>query len=238
MALPVIATPTYELKVPSTDQIIKYRPFLVKEEKALLIAQYTETESTMIASLKSVIEACTFNKVKVEELALFDIEYIFTQIRAKSIGEVISLVYKCAHCDDPKAKMTINIDITTIEVKKPEGHSKTIPLFGDIGVVMKYPSIETINKFDNLDYNNIESIFEVVCECVDYIYSGEEIFSSKEQPKADMQEFINNLTQEQFKEVRKFFESMPKLQHAIEFTCPVCKERNTSVLEGLDNFFL
>lgn len=235
MALPVLATPTYELTVPSTKQKVKFRPFLVKEEKALLIAQQSEDDKTMLNTLKDIISTCTFEKLNADSLALFDIEYIFTQLRAKSVGEVSELVFNCLECNDPKAKMNVNIDLTKLEVTKNENHTSKIKLFDDVGIQMKYPSFKSLHKLKNL--NDTDAIFEVVFDCIDYIYDAENVYPAAEQSREDLEKFIDNLTQDQFKKIKDFFETMPKLKHEIDFKCPVCGYAHHHVIEGLENFF-
>lgn len=237
MALPIIAAPTYEVTVPSTQEKIKYRPFLVREEKALLIAQQSEDATTMINTLKSVIKSCTMDAVDVDSLAIFDIEFLFSQIRARSVGEIVSLVFKCDTCTDDKATVMKDIDLTALKVDFPAGHEKNVVLFGDVGVVMKYPNIDIINEFENLKEDDVETIFKIICKCIDYIYSGEEIFYTKEQKLEEVETFVNNLTQDQFKELQKFFETMPKLKQNVEYNCPLCGKHHEVSLEGLDGFF-
>lgn len=235
MALPVLATPTYELTVPSTKQKVKFRPFLVKEEKALLIAQQSEDDKTMLSTLKDIIASCTFNKVNPDTLALFDIEYIFTQLRAKSVGEISELVFNCLECNDPKAKINVNIDLTKLEVSRDDKHTSKIELFDDVGIQMKYPSFKSLNKLKNL--NDTDAIFEVVFDCIDYIYDSENVYPAAEQSRQDLENFIDNLTQDQFKKIKDFFETMPKLKHEINFKCPVCGFDHHHTIEGLENFF-
>lgn len=237
MSLPMAHLPTYEITIPSTGDKVKYRPFLVKEEKSLLIAQQSEDLSTMLDTLRNVISSCTFGKLNIEDLAIFDIEYLFTQIRAKSVGEIIELVFRCQHCDDQKAKMNINIDLTKIDVKKSEEHTNKIQLFGDVGVVMKYPSVEYMKELETNGINNVDLLFNIIRESINFIYSGDEIFHAKEQTKEELDAFINNLTQEQFIKIQKFFETMPKMTYTVEFNCPVCGEHNSTTLEGLQSFF-
>lgn len=238
MALPVINTPTYQTVVPSTDEKIKYRPFLVKEEKALLIAQQSEDLVTMVDTLKSVIKSCTFGKLDVDTLAIFDLEFLFTQIRSKSVGETISLLFGCDNCgDDPKAKVKITIDLSTLKVDKPEGHQKNIQLFDDVGVIMKYPTIDVFKDFQDLSTDDVESIFKIVCKSIECIYTGEEVYYAKEQKPEDMEEFVNNLTQDQFAKLQQFFETMPKLRHGVKYKCPVCGTEHEKSVEGLDAFF-
>jgi hypothetical protein len=237
MALPVMSVPTYELIVPSTKQKIKYRPFLVREEKALMIAQQSEDEGVMLDTLKSIIEGCTLNKLDVEKLAMFDIEYIFTQLRARSVGEISELLFSCLECNDPKAKMPVDIDLTTLKVEFDENHSTTIPLFDNVGIKMKYPSLALLDKMKDFDSTNISVIFDIIFDCVDSIYDEDSVYPATEQSKEELEEFINNLTQEQFKKIQQFFETMPKLEKAIEFDCPVCKHHHKHTVKGLSGFF-
>lgn len=238
MALPVQAAPIHTLKIPSTGKEYKFRPFLVKEEKALLLAQQSEEPQVMVDTLKAVIQSCAKSSVDVEGLATFDIEYIFSQIRAKSVGESVELYFFCDTCEDKeKARAKVEIDLTKLKVEVPEGHSKKVELFGDVGVVMKYPSIDIINKLDSMANEEVDLIFDIVIECIDYIYQGEELFHAKEQSKKDLEDFINNLTQDQFGKVQKFFETMPKLRQQVKYTCPVCNKNHDKLVEGLGNFF-
>lgn len=237
MALPVMSTPTYELIIPSTKKKVKYRPFLVKEEKTLLIAQQSEDPNVMVHTIKELIASCTFGKVDVEDLAMFDIEYIFCQLRAKSVGEISEIIFNCLECNDPKAKMRLSIDLTQLEVEFHPDHKKTIDLFDDVGVTMKYPNLETLNYLKDLKDESVESVFEVIVGCIDNVYSGNEIYSAKEQTKEELTAFLDNLTQEQFKKIQQFFETMPKLQKNVEFDCPVCKYHHTHTIQGIENFF-
>lgn len=237
MALPVMSLPTYELTVPSTKQKVKFRPFLVKEEKALLIAQQSEDQQVMLNTLKDVIKSCTSNKIDVEKLAMFDIEYIFTQLRARSVGEVSELVFSCLECGDPKAKMNVNIDLTTLEVKFHEEHTNVINLFDNVGIKMKYPGLSLINKMKDNSTEDVSLIFDVIIECIDSIFDEENVYPAHEQTKEELEEFINNLTQDQFVKIQKFFETMPKLEKEIEFDCPVCKHHHKHLIQGLDSFF-
>lgn len=237
MALPINATPVYTLEVPSTKKSVKYRPFLVREEKALLVAQQSEDPEVMINTLKEVISGCVKDDLDVDSLATFDIEYIFTQIRAKSVGEEIELIFPCNHCNDEKAKVKIGFDLTKIKVETAPEHTKKIELFGDVGVVMKYPTIDVIQKIENLNTSDIDAVFSVVAKCIDYIYNGDELFYAKEQTQSELEEFLNNLTSDQFANVQKFFETMPKMRQEVKYKCPVCGADNHTVLEGLAAFF-
>lgn len=238
MALPLNSTPTYNLEIPSTGKEIKYRPFLIKEEKALLIAQQSEDPIVMVDSLKDVIKSCIKDKdVDVESLATFDLEYIFSQIRAKSVGEVVELNLRCDTCTDEKAVAAVQVDLTTIKVEKDPTHTNKIGLYDDVGVVLKYPSIEIVKKLESTDSNDIESVFGIIVECIDYIYTTEEVFNAKDQTKEELMEFLNNLSSEQFVKIQQFFEKMPRLSHKISYNCPVCGKEHNKVLEGLQSFF-
>jgi len=237
MALPIQSTPTYNLKIPSSSEDAKFRPFLIKEEKALLLAQQSEDPRVMADTLKSVISSCLVSKIDVEKLALFDLEYLFTQIRAKSVGETVELIFACDDCDDEKARVKLDIDLTKIDVKKSEDHSNKIQLFDDVGVVMKYPNFNTVLKLENANTDQIDSIFEIIYNSIDYIYNSDEIYHSAETAKEEVMEFINNLTQEQFGKIQKFFDTIPKLSTDVKYTCPVCNKEHDKVIEGLTSFF-
>jgi hypothetical protein len=240
MALPINTSPTYTLTIPSNGESVKYRPFLVKEEKALLMAQQSEDPTVMVDTLKDVIKACVVGQYKVDDLALFDLEYIFTQLRAKSVGETVDLLFACDvdHGEDnEKAKVKISFDITKIKIEKPVDHEKNVHLFGDVGVVMKYPTIELMGKLESANFEDLDNVFRIVSGCIDYIYQGDEIFYAKEQTQEEILEFLNNLTSEQFKNVQKFFESMPRLKQEVDYNCPVCGKSHHRVLEGLTSFF-
>lgn len=240
MALPINRTPIYSLTIPSTEKVVKYRPFLVKDEKALLIAQQSEDVGTMIDTLKDIIKSCVIdedNNFDVHGLASFDIEYIFTQIRARSVGEIVELIFSCAHCDDEKAKMKVKFDLTQLKVEKPEGHKNTIELFDDVGIKLKYPDMDTIKKIQESTGSDMDQVFGIVVNCIDFIYDSNEMYYAKEQSKQELYEFLENLTTEQFAKIQGFFESMPKIRQKVEFDCPVCKAHNELTLEGINSFF-
>jgi hypothetical protein len=240
MALPMMNTPTYNMVVPSSGVSVKFRPFLVKEEKALLIAQQSEDPRIMVDTLKNVINDCVLDKIDASKLATFDLEYMFTQIRAKSVGENIELVFQCDEDhgeQNEKAKVKVTIDLTTIEIKKNPEHTNQVSLFGDVGVVMKYPNIDVIRKLESLDSDDLDVIFEVVAASIDYIYQGDELFHSKEQRPDDIMQFLNNLTTEQFSKLQQFFVTMPRLYKEVEYNCPVCGKHHKKLLEGMQSFF-
>ena len=236
MALPMASTPRYKLTIPSMKKEVTYRPFLVKEEKALMIAQQSEDQETMVTTLKSVIQSCIQDKINVDDLAVFDIEYIFTQLRARSVGEIVELILKCETCEDEKASVKYSIDLSKLQVDFPEDHEKKIPLFDDVGVIMKYPSLEVLKKIETAG-NDIESVFDIIASCIEFIYNNDEMFATKEVKSEEVKEFINNLTQEQFQKLQKFFETMPKLEQRVKYKCPLCSKEHDKLIRGLESFF-
>jgi rubrerythrin len=237
MALPVMSTPTYELTIPSSKAKVKFRPFLVKEEKSLMIAQQSEEVNVMYDTLKNIIHDCTFKKIDIEQLAIFDIEYIFCQLRAKSVGEISNLVFNCLECNDPKGKMQVNIDLTTINVEFDKDHQQNIDLFDDVGIKMKYPGIQMLKNAEKVEGDNIEAVMDVIVDSIECIYTKDEIFPAKEQTKEELKQFLDNLTQEQFKKIQVFFDTMPKFKKDVEFDCPNCGYHHKHTLEGLESFF-
>lgn len=239
MALPVNNTPIFNLTIPSTEKVIRFRPFLVKDEKALLIAQQSEDVLVMVDTLKGVIKSCVIDDIDVDSLATFDIEYIFIQIRGKSIGETVELLFPCDddHGDqNDKAVTKIRIDISSIAVEREKTHTNKIELFGDVGVVMKYPTIDSAKKLEKLG-EDLDSVFEIVADSIDFIFQGEDVFYAKEQSRAELLQFLNNLTSEQFLKLQKFFENMPRLKTEVDYKCPICGKEHHKVLEGLQSFF-
>jgi hypothetical protein len=240
MALPMMSTPTYNLVIPSTKKSVKYRPFLVKEEKSILIAQQSEDIVVMVDTLKDVIRSCIIDKVDPDSLSTFDLEYIFTQIRAKSVGEIIELFFPCDvdHGDqNDKAKVKISIDLTKIEVEFPAEHTNKIELFGDVGIMMKYPTIELMTKLEKTDQDDLDNIFDIVASCIDLIYEGDKIHYAKETKKEELLEFLYNLNSEQFVKVQNFFATLPRIKKEVEYNCPICGLHHKKVLEGMQSFF-
>jgi hypothetical protein len=242
MALPMNTMPTFNMKVPSTGKIVKYRPFVVKEEKALLIAQQSEDIKVMVDTLKNVIASCLTEKLDMSSLAIFDLEYMFTQIRGKSVGETIELLFPCDtdHGEDmnKKAISKVKINVSDINVVIPEGHTNRIELFDDVGMVMKYPSVDITKDLEDLDGGtNVDNIFEVILQCVDFVYQGNDVYYAKDQTREELLTFLNNLTSEQFGKVQRYFETMPKMSSKIEYECPVCGRKHEKLLEGLQSFF-
>ena len=233
MTLPVINVPTYELEVPSTKDTLVYRPFLVKEEKILLMAMEEENETQLNRALKQVVNNCTFQKVKVDKLPLFDLEYIFLRIRAKSVGEVAKLSILCE--DDGETYVPIEIDLETIEVDFKEDHSTKIEITDEIGLVMSYPTFEYLDF--NVEGSDINKLFDIIASSIHQIYEGEIIHEKVDFNKKELKTFLESLTSEQFQKVQHFFETMPRLRHTVEVENPKTKVTNTVVLEGLNAFF-
>jgi len=238
MPLPTIATPTYELELPSTGKTLKYRPFLVKEEKLLVLALESEDNKQISTAIQAVLKSCIKSRgVKVEQLPTFDIEYLFLHIRGKSVGEDIEVNLICPDDNETSVPVTINID--DIKVQKSKDHNNQIKLDKNLMMELKYPSLEQFvkNNFDFEEGSQVDQSFEVIAGCIDKIYTEEEVWSTSDCTKKEVTNFLEQMSSKQFKEVEKFFETMPKLSHEVEFTNPNTKVKNTVVLEGLSSFF-
>ncbi len=238
MPLPTIATPTYELELPSTGKTVKYRPFLVKEEKLLVLALESEDNKQISTAIQAVLKSCIKSRgVKVEQLPTFDIEYLFLHIRGKSVGEEIEVNLICP--DDNKTSVPVTINIDDIAVQKSKDHNKQIKLDKNLMMELKYPSLEQFvkNNFDFEGGSQVDQSFEVIAGCIDKIYTEEEVWSTSDCTKKEVTNFLEQMSSKQFKEVEKFFETMPKLSHEVEITNPNTKVKSTVVLEGLSSFF-
>ena len=240
MPLPTIATPTYELILPSTGKKLKYRPFLVKEEKLLILALESKSQVEITNSVKDVLKKCVITRgVKIDDLPTFDIEYLFLNIRAKSIGEDINLVVTCP--DDKETEVNVTVYVDEIEVVKSKDHTPDIKLDGDMTLRMRYPSLSQFieNNFDTDDEakTTVDKTFQLIADCMDTVYTKEEAWESKDYSPDERLEFIEQLNSKQFKEVERFFATMPKLSHTIEVTNPNTKKKSSIVLEGLADFF-
>ena len=241
MPLPKIATPSYELELPSSGKTIQYRPFLVKEEKLLVIALESEDTKQITNAIKAVIKSCVLTKgVKVENLPTFDIEFLFLNIRGKSVGEDIDLKLMCP--DDEKTEVSVSINLDDIKVQKPEGHSNQVKLDDDLMMELKYPSLNEFikNNFDPNDTskNPMDQSFDLIGSCIDKIYSNDEVWAADDCTKKEISEFLDSMKSNQFKEVEKFFETMPKLSHTVKVYNPTTKVESDVVLEGLASFFV
>jgi hypothetical protein len=237
MPLPKISTPTYELELPSSKKTIKYRPFLVKEEKILILAMESEDNKQIADAVKTVIANCIITRnVKVDELSTFDIEYLFLNIRGKSVGETVDVLITCP--DDNQTQVPISINLDDIHVITSPEHSRDIKLDDNLTMRMKYPSLNEFikNNFKAGDVS-VEDTFDLIASCVEQVYSEEESWSTSDCSKKELFEFIDQLSSKQFKEIEKFFETMPKLSHTITVKNPNTKVESTVVLEGLTSFF-
>ena len=240
MPLPKISTPTYELEIPSTGKKIKYRPFLVREEKILVMALESEDMSQITNAIVEILSDCIITRgVKVEELATFDIEYLFLNVRAKSVGEEIEVNVTCE--DDGETQVQAKIDIDTIKVQKNKDHSNIIKLDDTLSMKLKYPSITQFveNNFEVQDTSgsNVDQSLEMIVSCVEMIYNADECWSAKDTTKKEMLEFVEQMNTKQFKEIENFFTTMPKLSHTLVVKNPNTKKDNEVVLEGLASFF-
>jgi len=236
MALPKIDVPIYELTVPSTDEKIKYRPFLVKEEKLLLIAMESGENSDILRAVKDIVDSCTFNKMKIGNMPMFDVEYIFLQIRSKAVGEVSTLRVLCL--DDMKTYAKVEVDLNEIEVRVTDAHTNKIELSDEMGVIMKYPTVDSFveNKIDDISPANM---LDVIVTCIDKIYDkkGEEVFDAKDSTKQELVDFVEQMNTTQFADVQKFFDTMPSLTHEITVKNPKTKKESKVTLSGLNDFF-
>jgi len=236
MALPKLNTPTYELEVPSTDEKIKYRPFLVKEEKILLMAMESKDNAQIINAVKDIVSSCTFEKLNVATMPMFDMEYIFLNIRAKSVGEVSKIKILCP--DDKKTYASVELDLTKVEVQVGDDHSNKIELTDDMGIIMTYPTIDSFLE-SGIETVNASNMLDVVGSCVLQIYEqkGEKVYQAKDQTKKELTEFIESMNSGQFKKLQSFFDTMPKLTHTIQVKNPKTKKTSDVKLTGLNDFF-
>tara|TARA_B100000287_G_scaffold211339_1_gene199559 strand:+ start:761 stop:1480 length:720 start_codon:yes stop_codon:yes gene_type:complete len=238
MPLPKIATPTYELELPSSGETIKYRPFLVKEEKLLVIALESEDNKQITNAIKAVIKGCILTKgVKVETLPTFDIEYLFLNIRGKSVGEELEVNVYCP--DDGETQVPVTINLDDIEVQKIEDHTNKIKIDDSVMMEMKYPSLDQFikNNFDFDEKNAMDQSFDLIASCISKVYTEDEVWSTADCTKKEVKEFLESMNSQQFKDIEKFFETMPKLSHTVKVKNPVTDIESDVVLEGLASFF-
>ena len=236
MALPKLNTPTYELEVPSTDEKIKYRPFLVKEEKILLMAMESGKNEEIISAVKDIVSECTFNKLDIASMPMFDVEYIFLNVRAKSVGETSKI--KILAPDDKKTYIETEVNLTEVQVQVDDGHTNKIELTDDMGIIMTYPTIDSFQE-TGIQTIKASNMLDIIASCVLQIYEqkGEKVYQAKDQTKKELTDFIEQLNTKQFKELQKFFDTMPKLKHTIKVKNPKTKKSSDVVLTGLNDFF-
>ena len=238
MALPKVETPTYELTLPSQDLQVKYRPFLVREEKILMMANEAGEKKDITHTTMEVLQSCTFNEIDVQNLPLFDIEYLFLNIRAKSVGEKANFKILCK--DDMKTYADVEIDLTKIDVQVDDNHTNNILLNEErkLGVVFTYPTYANLKKKIDFEKMDVKTTFNMISECIDHIYEGEKIYPSKETTEKERMNFLESLNGEQFDKLKAFFETMPTLKHEVEIENPETKVKNKVVFRGLSDFFM
>jgi len=232
MALPKLANATYDLTLPSTGEKVEYRPFLVKEEKILMMAQQSGETSDILRGVEKIIDACTFNKLSVNKLPMFDLEYIFLQLRSKSIGAEVDVNVTCP--DDMKTRVPVKINLEDITVHKEVGHDSNIKLTDTIGIIMDYPRVDTVNIFKDDD---AETAFEIIKDCVRQVYDAENVHDKNDMDAGELNEFLESMSHDQFVKVQEFFETMPKVKHSVKVKNPNTEVESEVVLEGLNSFF-
>jgi len=236
MALPKLSTPYFTMNLPSTGEEVKYRPFLVKEEKILLLAMESEDQKQMADALEQIITNCTDGKLNVKTIPLFDVEYLFLQLRIKSVENEAKLQVRCK--DDRCSPITLNLDLNKVKVSNLDKKQEfKVELTKDVGLMMKYPSLDMSKASSTQAEDKSSYMFEVITDCIDSIYDEEQMYKSSETPREEITDFLDALSSDQFQKVVSFFEGMPKLEHKTVVTCPTCKKKNKVVLQGLQDFF-
>jgi len=237
MTLPTIETPTYTLSLPSSGDTIEYRPFLMKEEKILLMAVEGNSEKESVKALKQVLKNCVLTDININELPLFDLEYIFIHLRSKSVGEKIELQFNCNNTDCNHTN-NIKVDLTNIEILRNKNHNNKIELTPTVGLFMKYPSFNSfINNFALQKSINTNNFFDLLIDCIDSIYDETQVYSHKDITRQELVMFVEKLTQEQSQKIKVFFDTMPKIQKDLTFVCKKCEHENKILLENFSDFF-
>ena len=246
MALPVLNAPTHELTLTSTGKTIKFRPFLIKEEKILLMALESNDEDEMMRAMKQIISNCIIDDIDIEKLPLFDLQYLFLQLRVQSVGEIVTLRFQHTNGKNSKGEecshiQNVDIDISKIKPESIEGHDKKIQVTDDIGVVMSYPKMDLYQKLAEIEQdqnpNMINAIIDIFIDSIEMIYQSDEVFYAEEHTKEEMHEFLNSLNSGQFNKIRDFFQTMPYLRHEFEYTCDKCGCSENVNLAGVEDFF-
>jgi len=237
MTLPSVETPRYELTLPSTDKVVQFRPFLVKEEKVLLVAMESNNNTEIINATKEILNACTFEKLEIEKLPIFDIEYIFLQIRAKSVGEIAKFKMLCP--DDKSTYVDVEVDLTKVNVQVDDTHTNNIVIDENrkLGVVFNYPTLEMTKAGFNIDETDINTLFDIMTTSIDHIYEGEKVYPARDSTKEELKTFLESLPQKTFEKIKTFFETMPQLKHTVEVENPKTKVKSTIDLKGIRDFF-
>ena len=236
MALPKLNTPTYELEMPSTDEKIQFRPFLVKEEKILMIAMESGKNADIVNAVKEIVSACTFDKINISNIPMFDVEYIFLKIRSKSVGETSKLKILCP--DDKKTYANVEVNLEEVQVQVGDDHTNKIELDDSKGIIMTYPSVDSFleSGIQNITASNM---LDMIGSCILQIYEdkGEKVYEAKDQTKKELSEFIESMNTGQFKDIQKFFDTMPRLKHTVKVKNPKTKKESEVTLQGLNDFF-
>ena len=237
MTLPTVETPRYELTLPSTDKVIQYRPFLVKEEKVLLVAMESNNNSEIMNATREILNACTYEKIDIDTLPIFDIEFIFLQIRAKSVGEVAKFKMICP--DDKETYADVEVDLTKVNVQVDDGHTNNVVIDEDrkLGVLFNYPTLGMTKAGFDIDKADINTLFDIMAHSIVHIYEGEKIYPAKDSTKEELKTFLEGLPQSAFKKIKTFFETMPQLRHDVELENPKTKVKSTITLKGIRDFF-
>lgn len=236
MALPKLGIPSYEANLPSNGKTVKYRPFLVKEEKVLLLALESKDDEQIKSAVKELLKNCVLSRIKVNDLPIFDLEYLFLKIRGASIGEDIEMSVVCK--DDQTTRVTVRINVDDITVEMPENHNNKIMFSDTSGIVMKYPSVDTFIDVNFLDFDiNDDKVFEIVADSIDQLLDGEDIYDSSTTSKKEFVQFLENLTRKQFEKVEEFFTGIPKLKAVFKAVNPTTGVESEYTIEGLSNFF-
>jgi hypothetical protein len=234
MALPKLETPVYELEQPSTGETIKYRPFLVKEQKTLMMASESNDDKQVKEALANIINSCTFEKINPHKVPIFDIEFLFLRIRGKSVGEKVDLSLLCP--DDNETRVNKSINLEEIGVNMEVGHTNEIDITDKIKIIMKYPTLDDVTDVIG-ETDGVENLFSLIKRCVHEIHDGEKVYNKVDMSDSELEEFVESLTTEQFENLNKFFETMPKVQHSVEVINPKTKKKGEVVIEGIQSFF-
>ena len=234
MALPKLETTHYELTLPSTGETIKYRPFLVKEQKELMIAQETGDEKLIESAFAQIINNCVLENVNPYKMPMFDVEYIFLRIRGKSVGEKVTLNLLCP--DDEKTRVDVEVDLEKVDIQMKEDHTNIIELTDSISIIMKYPCLEDMSGFG--DQGEAKSIFSMIKRCIHEVRDGETIHNKVDMSEKELDEFIDSMSTSHFESLTNFFETMPKLQHMVTVKNPKTKKKNEIIIEGIQSFFV
>ena len=246
MALPKIDVPTYETTLISSGKKVKYRPFLVKEQKLFLMASQSTDEKETVGVVKQVLNNCIISDIDVDDLPTFDLEHLFMQLRARSVGEVVNLKYNCNNTvkddkgEDKVCGGLVKFDLNLLEIEptRNEEHNNKIEITDKLGIVMKYPTLGMVKNFDNLQSESIDTIMEVIVSCIDFIYDADQMYYAKDSTKEELMEFVDNLQQDDLEKIQKFFTTMPKISKPLDFKCGKCGYEEKIVVEGIQNFFV